>query len=84
MVRGEIRMYRLRHPDKERPVLIPTRNDVLDALNEIIVVPATLTCERKGWADEARTYNGLVIAWPELEKLAAGRGTRGPVQERLL
>jgi putative DNA methylase len=28
-------------------------------------------CERKGWADDARAYNGLVIAWPELEKLAA-------------
>jgi len=28
-------------------------------------------CERKKWADEARAYNGLVLAWPELEKLAA-------------
>jgi putative DNA methylase len=28
-------------------------------------------CERKGWAEEARAYNGLVIAWPELEKLAS-------------
>jgi putative DNA methylase len=32
------------------------------------------TCERKGWADEARAYNGLVLAWPELEKLAAETG----------
>jgi len=31
-------------------------------------------CERKKWADEALAYNGLVIAWPELTKLAlAGR-----------
>jgi len=29
-------------------------------------------CERKKWAEEARAYNGLVIAWPELERLAAG------------
>ena len=29
-------------------------------------------CERKGWAEEARAYNGLVIAWPELQKLTAG------------
>ena len=29
------------------------------------------TCERKGWAEEARSYNGLVIAWPELTRLAA-------------
>ncbi len=28
------------------------------------------TCERKDWAEEARAYNGLVIAWPELEKLS--------------
>jgi putative DNA methylase len=30
------------------------------------------TCERKGWAEEARAYNGLVVSWPELEKLATG------------
>jgi len=29
------------------------------------------TCERKGWAEEARAYNGLVIAWPELMNLAS-------------
>ena len=28
------------------------------------------TCERKGWAEEAGAYNGLVLAWPELERLA--------------
>jgi putative DNA methylase len=28
-------------------------------------------CERKGWAEEARTYNNLVVAWPELQKLAS-------------
>lgn len=27
-------------------------------------------CERKKWADEALAYNGLVIAWPELTRLA--------------
>lgn len=27
-------------------------------------------CERKKWADEALAYNGLVIAWPEISKLA--------------
>jgi len=29
------------------------------------------TCERKKWAEEALAYNGLVLAWPELEKLAS-------------
>jgi putative DNA methylase len=28
-------------------------------------------CERKGWADEAIAYNGLITAWPELSRLAA-------------
>jgi mRNA interferase MazF len=41
--RGEIRWYTFRPPDKRRPVLILTRSDVIDQLNEIIVVPATRT-----------------------------------------
>ncbi len=28
------------------------------------------TCERKGWAQEALAYNSLVVAWPELSRLA--------------
>lgn len=31
-------------------------------------------CERKGWAQEATAYNGLVTAWPELVKLAGEKG----------
>jgi len=41
--RGEVRWYTFRIPDKRRPVLILTRDEVLDTLNEIIVVPATRT-----------------------------------------
>ncbi len=33
-------------------------------------------CERKKWADEALAYNGLVIAWPELTKLAVTGETK--------
>jgi putative DNA methylase len=29
-------------------------------------------CERKKWAQEALAYNGLVIAWPEITRLAQG------------
>ena len=32
-------------------------------------------CERKKWAEEALAYNGLVIAWPELTKLALAERT---------
>ena len=43
MKRGEIRWYTFRLPDKRRPVLVLTRNDIIDRLNEVIVVPATRT-----------------------------------------
>ena len=32
-------------------------------------------CEKKKHAEEARSYNGLVIAWPELERLASASST---------
>jgi mRNA interferase MazF len=41
--RGEIRWYTFRPPDKRRPVLVLTRDDVMDSLNEIIVAPVTRT-----------------------------------------
>lgn len=37
MKRGEIRWYTYRPPDKRRPVLLLTRTEVIDRLNEIIV-----------------------------------------------
>lgn len=43
MKRGEIRWYTFALPDKRRPVLILTRNEVIDHVNEIIVVPITRT-----------------------------------------
>lgn len=30
-----------------------------------------MTCERKGWAQEAQAYNSLVVEWPEIRRLAA-------------
>ncbi len=39
-------------------------------------------CERKGWAEEAQVYNGLAVAWPELEKLAGEEsGTSAPASQ---
>jgi mRNA interferase MazF len=43
MHRGELRWYTFAAPDKRRPVLLLTRDEVIDALNELIVVPATRT-----------------------------------------
>jgi mRNA interferase MazF len=43
MRRGEIRWYTFAPPDKRRPVLVLSRDAVVDTLNEIIVAPATRT-----------------------------------------
>jgi putative DNA methylase len=41
-------------------------------------------CERKKWADEALAYNSLVIAWPELSKLAlSSRNRQSATQQDL-
>jgi putative DNA methylase len=36
-----------------------------------------LVCDRKGWAKEAASYNGLVTSWPELQRLAGSADTSG-------
>ena len=41
MKHGEIRWYKFVKPDKKRPVLILTRDSVLDYLSEITVAPIT-------------------------------------------
>ena len=43
MQRGEIRWYRFAKPDKQRPVLVLTRDSVLDVLGEVTVAPITST-----------------------------------------
>ncbi len=42
-----------------------------------------LICERKKWAQEARAYNALVVAWPKIQQLAASEPTAGPSQTSL-
>ena len=41
MNHGEIRWYKFQKPDKKRPVLILTRNSVLEYLGEVTVAPIT-------------------------------------------
>jgi putative DNA methylase len=40
-------------------------------------------CERKGWAQEALAYNGLVVSWNDIAKTAAELAASSPVQGRL-
>ena len=35
-------------------------------------------CDRKGWAQEALAYNSLVVAWPEIARLAASERNEPP------
>jgi mRNA interferase MazF len=43
MKRGEVRWYKFQAPDKNRPVLILSRDSVIGYLNEITVAPVTTT-----------------------------------------
>jgi mRNA interferase MazF len=43
MKRGEVRWYKFAHPDKKRPVLILTRDAILEYLGEVTVAPVTCT-----------------------------------------
>ena len=43
MKRGEVRWYKFKEPDKMRPVLILTRDSILEYLGEVTVVPVTST-----------------------------------------
>ena len=43
MKRGEIRWYKFKRPDKRRPVLVLTRDSILEYLGEVTVAPITST-----------------------------------------
>jgi mRNA interferase MazF len=43
MKRGEVRWYKFSAPDKKRPVVILTRNSILEYMNEVTVAPITST-----------------------------------------
>jgi mRNA interferase MazF len=43
MKRGEVRWYKFSKPDKNRPVVILTRDSALDFLGEVTVAPITST-----------------------------------------
>jgi len=43
MKRGEIRWYKFKSPDKNRPVLILSRNSIIEYLGEVTVAPITST-----------------------------------------
>lgn len=43
MNRGEVRWYKFSPPDKKRPVLLLTRDSIMEYLDEVTVAPITST-----------------------------------------
>ena len=43
MKRGEVRWYKFKHPGKKRPVVILTRNSILEYFGEVTIAPVTST-----------------------------------------
>lgn len=46
MRRGEVRWYKFKKPDKKRPVLILTRNSIIEYLGEVTIAPTTTTIRK--------------------------------------
>ncbi len=40
-------------------------------------------CDKKGWSAEAQPFNALVVAWPEITRLATSGAASGPAQGTL-
>lgn len=43
VARGDIRLFRFPEPEKQRPVLVLTRDSIIDRLSRITVAPVTST-----------------------------------------
>jgi putative DNA methylase len=52
---------------------MPARSDAIRALAYRLYT----LCERKGWAEDARAYNGLVTTWSAIEQAAGEAGVLG-------
>jgi len=70
--RGEVRWYTFRQPDKRRPVLILTRNEVMEQLNEIIVVPVTRTIRGLTTEVVLSLDDGMPVVCPQFRPRIAG------------
>jgi mRNA interferase MazF len=43
IARGDIRLFRFPEPDKQRPVLVLTRESIIDRLSRVTIAPLTST-----------------------------------------
>jgi mRNA interferase MazF len=70
---GEIRWYTFAAPDERRPVLVLTRDAVIDALDELIVVPATRTVRGIGTEVLLTTDDGVPATCALIARLDPAR-----------
>lgn len=77
MRRGEIRWYTFASPDKRRPVLLMTRDSVIDTLSEVIVVPVTRTLRGIDTEVVLTPEDGMPVACAaNLDHVSLARKTR--------
>lgn len=85
--RGEIRLYTFKPPDKRRPVLVLTRQDVIGLLRTVMVAPITSTIRGSPGEVIVGVEEGLKkrsavnldhVQTVELDRLERFVGTVGP------
>ena len=91
--RGEIWQYRFKSPDKRRPVLVLSRQEVIPLLHTVMVAPVTST--RRGapsevhvGSDEGLKHESAVnldhVQTVDRARLISFVGTLNPTQMRLV
>ena len=85
MQRGEVRWYRFAKPDKERPVLVLTRDSALEFLGEVTVAPITTTIRDIPSEVALGTVDGMLRACAvNLDHIqTVPRGKLGPLLAKL-
>ena len=77
MKRGEIRWYKFQAPDKKRPVLILTRNSILQYLGEVSIAPITSTIRNIPsevfLSEEDGFKNDCVINFDHIQTVSKGK-----------
>jgi len=77
MKRGEVRWYKFQQPDKKRPVLILTRDSMLEYLGEVTIAPITSTIRDIPSEVVLTSYDGIkkdcVINCDHIQTVSKGK-----------
>lgn len=89
--RGDVWMYRFASPDKRRPVVVITRNEVIGLLSRVMVAPVTSTIHGAPGEVEIGVAEGLkhasaanldCVQTVETRRLVRWVGRLGPAKMR--